>query len=345
MPGPYTYPLAMSDRLPTRVTFQAMEVTPPQFTAGDNAGYLNENTFKELFSTTEATRLTTARDITQGIAGTQMTGLQVTPMDGEKCSLYLNVPFQVNDALSYNTNTALNLSGAAALNELQAGGGALSAAAKGIIEGVSSITDLFTGRATSLGARLAVARLANSPAGFLVPEGLRNAIGLAARVTINPNLRTTFEGVTIREFDFTFKFLPKSAEESREVKDIIQFFRFHAYPFEIKLGGAVPIGFNYPAMFKIKLQSNGSGRFKNIGTPIKLSYLRRVSSVYNPTQQTFHADGSPVEIDVSLGFVEYKTLSQQDIKAEGTEDFYDINTKRSEVDYFGTDDLVYDEDE
>ena len=33
MPGPYTYPLAMSDRLPTRVTFQAMEVIPPQLTA------------------------------------------------------------------------------------------------------------------------------------------------------------------------------------------------------------------------------------------------------------------------------------------------------------------------
>ena len=345
MPGPYTYPLAMSDRLPTRITFQAMEVTPPQFTAGgDDAGYLKSNTFNNLFSVDEDTRLETADNLVKGVKNTGVTTLQVSERDNEKCSLYLNVPFQVNDALSYTTNTPLNISGAAALNELQAGGGALTAAAKGVIEGAASITDLFTGRATGLGARLAIERLANSPAGFLAPEGIRNAIGLAARVAINPNLRTTFDGVTIREFDFTFKFLPKSEEESREVRDIIRFFRYHSYPFEQRLGTVVPIGYDYPDMFKIKLQSNASGVFRNIGTPIKLSYLRRVSTVYNPTQQTFHADGSPVEIDLSLGFVEYKTLSQQDIKAEGTEDFYDINTKKSTMSY-GSRDAVYDEDE
>ena len=330
--GPYTYPLAMEDRLPTRITFQAMEVDPPEFTAGDRAGYTNQNAFADLFSTQESNRFRGAAKLADG--DVRMKGLEVSERSGQKVSLYLNLPFQVNDEFSYNSNTALNISGAAALNELEAGGGALTAAAKGIVEGAASITDLFTGRATGLGARLAVARLANSPAGFLVPEGLRNAIGLAARVTINPNLRTTFEGVQIRQFEFAFKFLPKSGEEAREVKDIIKFFRFYAYPTEILLGGAVPIGFDYPDMFKIKLQSNIGGRFKNIGTPIKLSYIRSVRSIYNPTQQTFHADGEPVEIDLQLAFVEYKTLSRQDVKAEGTEDFYDINTKRSDADYY-----------
>jgi len=336
--GPYTYPLAMEDRLPTRITFQAMEVDPPEFTAGDRAGYVNGNSFTDLFSTSEATRIRTADKLVNSAGDVGIKGLEVSERTGEKVSLYLNLPFQVNDEFSYNTN-ALNISGAAALNELEAGGGAISAAAKGVIEGFSNITSLFGSGSASIGARIAISRLANSPAGFLVPEGIRNAIGLAARVTINPNLRTTFDGVQIRQFEFAFKFLPKSGDEAREVKNIIRFFRFYAYPREILLGKAVPIGFDYPDMFKIKLQSNLGGTFKNIGTPIKLSYIRSVRSIYNPTQQTFHADGEPVEIDLQLAFVEYKTLAKQDVMAEGTEDFYDINTKKSEKDYFDEGDI------
>ena len=313
MPGPYNYPLSMSDRLSQRVTFQAMEVIPPQFTAGDKPGYINRQTFDDLFAEEEETRFNAARQYTDAFGDVGMKGLQVFERNGEKASLYLNSPHVVNDAFSYNTQSALNISGAAALNELEAGGGAVSAALKGITEGAASITDLFTGRAPEVGARIAVARLANSPAGFIVPEGIRNAIGLAGRVTVNPNIRTTFEGVAIRQFRFNFKFLPKSPEESIEVQKIIRMFRFRAYPKEIYIGGAVPIGFNYPDMFKIKLQTNASGVFKNVGTPIKLSYLNSVQHVYNPTAQTFHSDGSPVEIDLDLNFVEYKTLAQQDL--------------------------------
>ena len=327
MPGRYNYPLSMSDRISQRITFQPMEVTPPQFTPGNKTGFITRKTFDDLFSLKEADRRQAASDYVDAAGAASITKLEVNERSDEKVSLYLNAPHVVNDAFSYNTNTPLNISGAFAQNALETGGGVLPAAFKGIVEGAASITDLFTGRASELGARIAVARLANSPAGFLVPEGIRNAIGLAGRVTVNPNIRTTFEGVAIRQFRFNFKFLPKSPEESREVRDLIKLFRLRAYPFEIRAGGVVPIGFNYPDMFKIKLQTNVSGAFKNVGTPIKLSYLNSIQHVYNPTSQTFHADGSPVEIDLDLNFVEYKTLAQQDIEMEGSEDFYDIIPK------------------
>mgnify|MGYP006225909205 CR=1 FL=1 len=45
MPGRYNYPLSMSDRISQRITFQPMEVTPPQFTPGNKTGFITRKTF------------------------------------------------------------------------------------------------------------------------------------------------------------------------------------------------------------------------------------------------------------------------------------------------------------
>ena len=69
--------------------------------------------------------------------------------------------------------------------------------------------------------------------------------------------------------------------------------------------------------------SNAGGKhFKNIGTPIKLSYLKSVSTTYNPTSPVLHEDGAPTEITMGLTFVEYKAQTRKDIEAEGSESFY-----------------------
>ena len=76
-------------------------------------------------------------------------------------------------------------------------------------------------------------------------------------------------------------------------------------------------------MFKIRLLSNsGNKHFKNIGTPIKLCYLKSVSVTYNATSPVLHKDGSPTEIDMNMTFVEYKAQTRKDIEAEGSDSFY-----------------------
>ena len=80
-------------------------------------------------------------------------------------------------------------------------------------------------------------------------------------------------------------------------------------------------------MFKIKLKTQVGGTFKNVGTPIKYSYLRTISTTYNPTSAVLHPDGAPNEIDLSLNFTEYKPLSRHDVKVEDNDDAFDQERK------------------
>ena len=47
---------------------------------------------------------------------------------------------------------------------------------------------------------------------------------------------------------------------------------------------------------------------------MKDCYLRSVSTNYNPSSMAFHPDGRPVEIDLSLSFVEEVTVNRKDIE-------------------------------
>ena len=46
-----------------------------------------------------------------------------------------------------------------------------------------------------------------------------------------------------------------------------------------------------------------------------LCYLRDVTTSYNPGSMSFHADGSPTEIDMSVNFQEFRGLTKQDIES------------------------------
>ena len=46
-------------------------------------------------------------------------------------------------------------------------------------------------------------------------------------------------------------------------------------------------------------------------------YFRNVSTTINPTGGAFRRDGQPNEVDLTLSFVEYRTLDKQDIRDEG----------------------------
>ena len=66
----------------------------------------------------------------------------------------------------------------------------------------------------------------------------------------------------------------------------------------------------------MQYQTQGGG-YVQIGNRIKMSYLRSVSTTYNPSSMTFHPDGKPNEIDMTLSFVEHRTLHRGDILSDG----------------------------
>ena len=244
MPG-LKYPLQEEAKfLQSKIVFSIFEVDPPEFQNARGLITGLENTWQKVVkagqiiadvSNSNNTGLNTTAAVDQfagefgGVTDEEraagagnsnpsrepvsVSSMKITPVTNGQVSLYLPIAYQVQEGLQYDTPN-LNATGAVAMAAMNAGSGALTAAGRGIQAGFESVGGFFDQGIGGIGARLAAERLARSPAGFLVPEGIRNAIGVTARVTVNPNIRTAFRGVNIREFSFTFKFLPKSAEES-----------------------------------------------------------------------------------------------------------------------------------
>jgi hypothetical protein len=233
-----------------------------------------------------------------------------------KVKLYLPVGLTTTDGLTY-TNVDMGPIGAAALNQLKGGTSVSGMVTNALATGYKSVSDLFSGNfgVGDLG-KLAAVRGAQSLLGKAMPEELRNAVTLAAGVTINPNTRAMFKGVALREFQFQFKFIPRSEDEAKEVEAIIYRFRKFAYPESLELAGGVSAGYKYPNMFSINLDYyNGEGGEPiPIGTKIKDCYLKSISTNYNSSSMAYHKDGRPVEYDLTLSFSEDVALNRKDIE-------------------------------
>ena len=229
--------------------------------------------------------------------------------DLESSVVDLHFPLAVifNDNINYS-DAGIGVIGASALAASQNTGSVTQALEDAIS---TSFKTLFDFQASELGedvGRLALSRLAaRAPS-----QDLRNAASLALGVTVNPNTRTLFTGVGIRQFSFQFKFIPTSQAESIIVEKIIRHLREQAYPEVFDVGDEnLPIGYKFPKVFKISFKHR-----KQVAKIPKLEfcYLRQVQHVYNPTGPSFHVDGRPNEVDVTLLFSEIRALNRKDIQ-------------------------------
>jgi len=234
--------------------------------------------------------------------------------DAPIVDMYFPLSMQFNDNAQYD-NANLNGMGGAIEASTEAGAGMLAATLGAVGNSAESVFKLVT-QNQALGetaARLAAARLIN----FTPNEGIRNALTLTNRAIINPNVRALFRGVALREFTFQFKMIAESQQEALIVEKIVRHFRQELYPGTYSLpigrdGVEADIGFKFPNVFEIIFKYKGA---KNNSLPkLHHCYLRNVSHTINPTGGTFRRDGQPNEIDLTLSFVERKTLNKKDIK-------------------------------
>lgn len=133
------------------------------------------------------------------------------------------------------------------------------------------------------------------------------AIGVATGTTLNKNIVTEFSGVGTRQFSFQFKLIATSKKESTLIKDICDTFRLGLYP----EGNSLQL--KYPPTWYINFKKGGT----DISYIPKIfeTYLTSMSTSYNNSMNLFHADGSPVEIDLQLSFTESRALTKADIKS------------------------------
>ena len=223
--------------------------------------------------------------------------------------LYLPNNLVFSDRIGYG-DTDLGASGAALGNALRSGASGIDAirgAFAAGTAGLESLSDaLFSGVAGDDLASIAAVKVATLKGG-----AVQGAVEGATGFTLNPNRRSLFKDVGLRQFSFNFILTPVSEREAQEVKDIITFFRHEMYP-EEKVVGGVPVAFKYPSKFFINMRYNG----KKVGTDILPCFLESLNATYNSSNQSYHADGTPQEINLTLTFREERTLSKADVLSQ-----------------------------
>ena len=218
--------------------------------------------------------------------------------------MYFPIAPIFNDAITYD-DANLNFLGSRAFGLAKEAGSIGNITSEVLLDGLKNLFSYIGSGQVDDATTLGVQRLSQ-----FAGTGLGNAATAALGVTVNPNTRSLFKGVGIRQFAFTFKLIPTSAEESREIENIIRVFREEAYP-DTFGPEDFPIGYRFPNVFKITFKHrNQTAKLPKL----EFCYLRGVQHVYNATGNTFHADGQPNSVDLTLQFAEIRALNKRDIQ-------------------------------
>ena len=235
--------------------------------------------------------------------------------DGKKVTMH-NVFFpcpgniQINDGASYNT---IDLGMAA--STLQKAQDRLS---KGLsLGGLAATAVAPIQTALSLKGE-EVAALARE----IIPDATKvgEAAKLLTRQVTNPNTNTTFERNAVRTFDFNFKMIAKTEQETKAINKIHKLFRKYIYADTLKDGQNIVL--NYPPIWTIKfLTADG---VENPFIPkIYSCYLTSFNTTFNGENNMYFRDNAPFEVDVQMSYQETRSLTRGDIQSlEGNTDTF-----------------------
>jgi hypothetical protein len=143
------------------------------------------------------------------------------------------------------------------------------------------------------------------------PQNIQEQIRYNTKQVLNPNTHTLFNNVEVRTFSFSFRMIAESFEESRTIMIINNFFREYMYP-ETQAGGFL---IKFPVTWDIKfLYGTGSSYEENHWIPkIHKCFLTSFNTTYNNEANSFHKQGEPYDVSVSMNFTETKAYDRQTI--------------------------------
>lgn len=165
-----------------------------------------------------------------------------------------------------------------------------------------------------------------------VDQNLLAAQGLKKGVAFNPATALAFENVNLRQFSFAFTLVPESEKESKDIRDIENFFRKYLYP---EVQGFIS---RYPPTFEIKFYDPLADDEieESVYMPmIHDCYITGVEVQINPEGNSFHKASNgfaPTSTQMTLTFAEGRMLSRHDIYNEDNLQYnYDRPNSSAEV--------------
>jgi hypothetical protein len=142
---------------------------------------------------------------------------------------------------------------------------------------------------------------------------LADGVSFFARAAINPHLEMLFRTIGFREYQFEFKFTPRSEQEAVVVANIIKAFKFYASP-EVREAQGAPRYYIFPAEFDIEFWSNG--KINSFVNKISTCACTNVTVNYTASNgwSAFRAgkmNGVPVETNLTLQFKELEIITKK----------------------------------
>ena len=124
---------------------------------------------------------------------------------------------------------------------------------------------------------------------------------------INPNLEILFSDVTLRNFSFRYKLVPRNQREAEQVKLIIRAFKRNMAPQAIGSDGASDFFLRSPNVFKLRYRTgNKNHPFLN---KFKQCFLSDMQTRYTGEGvYSTYDDGTPVSIELNLTFKELQPI-------------------------------------
>jgi len=224
-------------------------------------------------------------------------------------SIAIYLPPNVTDSTSVGyTNAEMGVIGAAAA-------GAADVVTALRTGDISSLATTLGGAATNLLATAGL-NLGSEFIGTLAgvdPEGLKGFAKKAFGQASNPYMEVLFEGVEMRTFTYNFTFSPRNADETEDVKKIIEMFRFHMLP---ELNGGSSAFMTLPSTFDIHYMyqmGSNEARENDYYTKIATCVLKGCDVDYTPGGVKSFASGAPTQITMNLTFQETEMLTKQHV--------------------------------
>ena len=145
--------------------------------------------------------------------------------------------------------------------------------------------------------------------------------GATRGVNLNPNVELLFSGHDLRNFQLTYKLVPRNADEAADIKKIINTFRAAMLPNfadgnEITFSDSINVSQNFikvPNVCKISFMTGGN---LNSNVPqYKMCAMTQVDVNYTPdgTYATLE-DGSMVAYELTVSFQETKLIFSEEVE-------------------------------
>jgi len=286
----YKFPLKDQNDYKARVYFTEIIEEPPSIDTSAFSTEMSESAF-----------VNAVKSIPQ-IANAAIKGGK--RFKGDTVKLYLPPAIQVQDGVNFE-NAELGVRGGGAVNAMEAGGETTLADIAKDTLALGSVNKIVAAMQNE-----DVARAVVSGVSSMSSRG-QNVVNTALQTTLNPNIRAVFRSVNLREHSFAFKFVPRSQAEAQEVRNIIDWFRMSLYPESTAPVGNLKVAYKFPNKMLIRMKYG-------INTDLVTQYLPchmiNMTTNYNPSNMSFYYDGEFQEIDLTLNFREYRTLSKEDIQ-------------------------------